>query len=90
VSEALKGWRPLFDPNFDPAQPTVFLANLVPKPVDEVVVESGRRVLAQMDGAGQIDVTGLRDFRNNALRSDKQWTLAPFAADPKLVLPKKE
>ena len=87
--EALKNWRPLFDPAFNALQPNVFLANLVPPPVEGVVAEAERRVLAPIDGTlMKVDLQGLVDYRNNTLRTSKKWTLVPFSENPNLVLPK--
>jgi len=91
LGDALKLWRALYDPNFNPAQPGAYSAALVPKPVSDLLLEADRRVLAPMDGtAAKIDADGLRDVFRGGLRADKKWTLAPFRGDPKLVLPKKD
>lgn len=90
LSDALAAWRPLFDPAFNPAKPTVYLATVVPKPVDELVNAAETRVLKPIyEDKGAVGVTGLKDFRDNSIRGDKKWRLDPFASNPKLVLPKK-
>lgn len=91
ISDALKAWRPLFDPTFDPAKPMVFTSAAVPKPVEGVASEAESRVLERIynDKGAVIDVNGLKAFRDNSIRGDKKWRLDPFASNPKLVLPQK-
>lgn len=89
LTEALKAWRPLFDPGFNPAKPTAFLPAEVPQLVMDTVAEAEKRVLGPMDGATGIDLNGFRQFRDNTLRGNKKWTPSPFLTNPKLTLPKK-
>lgn len=89
LTEALKAWRPLFDPGFNPAKPTAYLPAEVPQPVMDTVTEAEKRVLGPMDGATGIDLNGFRQFRDNTLRGNKKWTPNPFLTNPKLALPKK-
>ncbi|MDB5310708.1 MAG: hypothetical protein JWO38_4910 [Gemmataceae bacterium] len=90
LNDALKLWRGLFDANFDPARPTGFAPGVAPKPVEDLAAQAESRVLSPMDGAGPIDVKGLRLFRDDKnIRGDSKWTLTPFGDNPKLVIPKK-
>ena len=91
ITEALKGWAPIFDPNFAPGVPPTGFP--VPKPVTELAVEAERRILGPMDGvATRIDLAGLRGYRDSTLRSDKKWTDSPYRDKPnlKLILKGKE
>ena len=93
MNDGVKLWKALFDINFNPAQPNASLAAAVPKPVSEVASEAESRVLTPMEnpsGTAAVVVSGLKAWRDNTLRSDKKWTLTPFVANPKLVLPKKD
>jgi hypothetical protein len=90
IGDALKTWQALFDPNYNPARPAPAASGLVPPIVARTAAEIEKRVLAPMDGtAARIDVDGLRAYRDNTIRGDMRWTLAPFRSDPTLVLPKK-
>lgn len=81
LSDALKAWKPLYDPGFNPAKPTAFQAASVPKSVEDLATEAERRVLAPMtEATGTVDVNGLKQFRDNTLRGDKKWSLTPFAS----------
>jgi len=88
LSEALKGWRPLFDPAYNPVKPIATLP--APKPVEDLVAEADRRVLIPMfEANGPVDLNGLRQFRDLTLRADpKKFTLSPFTSNPKLTLTK--
>lgn len=89
LSDAVKGWRPLFELGYVPGKPVVSPGG-APKIVDDVVSQSEDRVLKNMyEQKGTVDVNGLRAFRDNTLRGDKKYTQSPFVSDPKLVLPKK-
>jgi len=89
LTEALKAWGPVYDPNFAPGTPLTPAASLVPKPVSELTVEAERRILSPMDGiATRIDLAGLRGYRDSTLRTDKKWTLSPYRDKPKMELPK--
>jgi hypothetical protein len=91
LSDSLKAWRAAFDANYDPARPTVVDASTVPKVVTDVIAEIDRRVLLPMAGTdGKIDINGLLGYRNNTIRRNKAWGLAPFKDKPALVLPKKD
>lgn len=88
MADAFKVWRALFDQNFDPVKPTAYVAELVPKPVNDLLSDAERRILTPMEGAiPKIDVDGIRRFRSN-LRADKEWTLSPFLDNPTVTLPK--
>ncbi|HEY3787981.1 MAG TPA: hypothetical protein VGL71_03960 [Urbifossiella sp.] len=87
LSDAMKGWRALFDPLFNPAKPAVYSPASVPKPVAELVPEADSRILVPMyDNAGVVNVNLLRQYRDNTIRGDKKWRLDPFASNPKLML----
>jgi hypothetical protein len=87
LSEALHGWPPLFDPAYNPARPIAAIP--APKPVEDLVADADRRVLKPMyEGVGNVDLNGLRQFRDLTLRGDKKWTLSPFTSNPKLTLTK--
>lgn len=89
LQEALKTWKPLFDPAFNPMRANVFLASLVPPPVEGVVAEADKRVLTPMDGTlTNVDIQGFTAYRNNTMRANKKWTLVPFSENPNLVIPK--
>jgi hypothetical protein len=49
LAEALRGWRPLFDPGFDVLQPNKFDPTHVPKALEEMYKEVVPKVLAQID-----------------------------------------
>jgi hypothetical protein len=91
LTDALKGWGPVFDPNFAPGTSIIPAASLVPKPVSELALEAERRILSPMDGIAQrIDVAGLRGYRDSTLRADKKWTLIPYRDKPNMKLERKE
>jgi len=90
MSDALKGWKPLFDPAFDPKKPTTFSAASVPKPIEDLATDAENRVLRPMyEANGTVEVNMLKQFRDNSLRGDKKWTLSPFVSNPKLTLAKR-
>jgi hypothetical protein len=92
LNDALKGWRPLFDPGYNPLKPTAFLADLVPKPVATLIGEADRQVLGPLekaDAGTKVNVDSLRTFRQD-LRKQKEWSPAPFLTNEKLVLPVKD
>ena len=58
--------------------------------IESLAKDADVRVLTPMfDATGTVDVNGLKQFRDNTLRSDKKWTLSPFVSNPKLTLPKR-
>jgi hypothetical protein len=89
MSEAIRTWRALFDPAFDPRKPTTFSTAAVPKAVDDLILETDKRVLAPMETGGQVDVNALKTYRDTTFRNDKKWTLTPFVSNPSLKLNKR-
>jgi hypothetical protein len=89
LSDALKGWRPLFDPAFNPAKPNVYSPASIPKVVEAIAAEAENRVLSPMYEAGTVNVNALKQYRDNTLRGDKKWSLSPFVTNPKLTLTKR-
>ncbi|HXD88124.1 MAG TPA: hypothetical protein VN641_16670 [Urbifossiella sp.] len=88
LDEALTQWRTLFNPLFDPRKPTVQSSD-VPGPVEKVVAEAKRVVLAPMISRnGAVSASTLMKFRNDTLRADKGWTSNPFVSGPSKTLPK--
>jgi hypothetical protein len=85
MAEALRGWKPLFDPLYDPARPAAYNQAAVPKPVAEVADEAVRLVLAPMDtaspAAARINIEGLtavrQRIRDNPKRSTTLYTGVP-------------
>jgi hypothetical protein len=57
-AEALRNWRPLFDPDFEPSAPTKFDAKLVPPGVEELNRDFVPIILAPMD---KVDFAGKAD-----------------------------
>ena len=90
MSDGMKAWKPLFDPVYNPSKPTAFSAATVPKIIEELAAKAETQVLTPMfEATGLVNVNGLKEFRDNTLRSDKKWTLSPFVSNPKLTLPKR-
>jgi len=82
LSEAMKNWRPLFDPIYDPAVPNTFNPNAVPAEVNDFISRVQATVIAPLertDATGKPDpnakvdpaplVTYLRGLRDNPKRS---------------------
>ncbi len=82
IAEAIRNWRPLFDPDFDITLPNKFAAALVPVPLEELFKEVIPKILAPMDkvdglgkpdAASRVDIewleTRLTGIRNNPKRS---------------------
>jgi hypothetical protein len=49
IGDALKNWRPIFDPLFDPTQPNNFNASDVPPTVNELITRVQSLILAPID-----------------------------------------
>jgi hypothetical protein len=49
LAEAMRNWRPLFDPDYDPTQPNKFESKLVPPSVEEMYKFVVPNILAPMD-----------------------------------------
>ena len=86
-------WRPLFDPDYDPAQPTKFSPGAVPAPVQELYQEVIPKVLAPMDrvdasgkpdvgAAGQVDILWLKK-RLDGLRAKPKRNTVLYVTNPK-------
>ena len=52
LSEALKNWRPLFDPGFNPLAPTKFIPAAVPPVVNDTVANIQALILTPIEAAG--------------------------------------
>ncbi|MBP3954641.1 hypothetical protein J8F10_05005 [Gemmata sp. G18] len=87
IAEAMRNWRPLFDPDFDPTQPNKFNASSVPPVVDDLFKDVVPNVLAPMDKVdssgkpdigSKVDIEGLRR-RLSAIRENpkRSTTLLP-------------
>lgn len=59
IGDALKGWRPIFDPLFDPSQPTKFDSGTVPKGVSDLILRAQTSILTPMD---KVDLSGKPDL----------------------------
>ncbi len=89
LSDAVKGWRPLFDATFTPTKPNVYSPTAIPKIVETIFAAAEQRVLQPMYEAGTVDANALKLFRDNTLRTDKKWTLSPYDSNKKLTLTKR-
>jgi len=49
ISEALKNWRPLFDPTFEPTQPNNFDASAIPPSVNDAIERIKTLILAPIE-----------------------------------------
>lgn len=58
INDALKGWRPIFDPLYDPLQPNNFNASDVPPSVNELINRVQALILAPID---KVDKDGKPD-----------------------------
>lgn len=90
LAEALRNWRPLFDPDYDVTKPNTYDAARVPKGVEEFYKDTVPKVLAPMDrvdGSGKpdlgakVDIEGLRS-RLNAVRATPNRPLALIPGVP--------
>jgi hypothetical protein len=78
LSEALKNWRGLFDPAFDPAKPTVFDATYMPKDLTTLLSSAQGTVFTPMDKVG---FDGKADPINGQVNLDElRKTLAALRA----------
>jgi hypothetical protein len=71
LADAMRSWRQLFDPIFDPLQPQNADPNAVPKVIGDLVAKTQSAVLAPIDKvdatgkpdpAARVDIQGLKDF----------------------------
>lgn len=74
IADAMRTWRPLFDPEFDPTQPNKFDATLVPQVVDSMFKEVIPKVLAPID---KVDNTGKPDI---GTKVEIEWLRTRLAA----------
>lgn len=90
VGEALRGWRPLFDPDYEISRPTSYNAALIPAGVEELNNVVVPKVLAPMDQVdfqgkpapgARVDIEGLQS-RLNALRNRPKRNTLLFANVP--------
>lgn len=80
IAEAVRNWRPLFDPDFDVTKPSSFDVTRVPAVVEEFYKDVIPKVLAPMDrvdGSGRPDVGAKVDIEGLRNR------LAQLRANPK-------
>ncbi|MCE9564879.1 MAG: hypothetical protein K8U57_22835 [Planctomycetes bacterium] len=96
IGDAFKGWRPLFDPLYDPTQGAKFDAAAVPKDITDIIGRVQAGILApiekvgvggQPDLAAQVDIEGMKAFlkqlRGNPKRSGMLITGVAATALPK-------
>lgn len=78
IAEAMRNWRPLFDPDFEITKPNTFDATRVPKSVEDFYKDAVPKVLAPMDRVdssgkpdigSKVDIEGLRS-RLTAVRAN--------------------
>jgi hypothetical protein len=90
LAEALRAWRPMFDPDWEPAAPAKFDASRVPPEFEELYKDVVPKVLApieKVDSAGKADSTAevkvveLRE-RVKALRSSPKRSKTLFDGFP--------
>jgi hypothetical protein len=90
MAEALRNWRPMFDPDFDVLQPTKYDASRIPPSLEEFFNEVVPKVLApieKVDFSGKADSTAqvkievvrdrLKKFRANPMRSTTLFAGVP-------------
>ncbi|MBA4187823.1 MAG: hypothetical protein C0467_07375 [Planctomycetaceae bacterium] len=96
MADAFKAWRPLFDPLYDPTQPTKFDAGTVPKDISDLITRAQTAVLVPIekvdvsgkpDLAARVDIEGLKAFlkqlQSKPKRSGLLITGVPATALPK-------
>lgn len=84
IAEAMRNWRPMFDPDYDPAQPAKYDPQLVPAPVESMFKEVVPKILAPMDKADiatKVDLPWLND-RIRTLRANPKRNTRLFADLP--------
>jgi hypothetical protein len=82
IAEAMRNWRPLFDPEYDPTQPAKYDPSLIPPIVEAMYKEVIPKVLAPMDGVGpKVEIEWLRkrlaDVRNRPNRKTELFSGVP-------------
>jgi hypothetical protein len=94
IAEALRGWRPLFDPNYSLATPAKFDASSVPALIEDMYKEVVPKVLAPMDkvdGSGKPDVGAKVDIegllkRLATLKENPKRNTTLFAGKPETTI----
>jgi hypothetical protein len=94
ISEALKNWRPLFDPTFEPTQPNNFDASAVPPAVNDAIERIKTLILVPIekvdfnnkpDPNARVDIPEMERFLDQ-LRSNPQRKPLLFSNDPNTIL----
>jgi len=89
LSDAVKHWRPLFDPTFTAFKPLGYSPAAIPKVIEDLAADADKRVLIPIyEANGTVDVNGLKQFRETTIRASNKYTLNPFVSNPKLTLTK--
>ena len=90
LADALKRWQALFDANYTPQAPAAPPPGVVPPVATALAAEAERLVLGPLEAGSRPGADVLaRQYRDATLRTDKNYTRAPFRDNPKLVLPGK-
>jgi hypothetical protein len=73
LSDAIKSWRPLFDPSFDPTRPTAYDTATVPGAVSDLYARAQAMIFAPIDKVGldgkpdlgtPLDIEKMKEFLN--------------------------
>lgn len=94
ISEALKNWRPLFDPTFEATQPNFFDANSVPSVVNDLINRIQTMILTPIDKVdfnnkpdpnARLDIEGLERYLTQ-LRENPNRKPLMFSDNPNTVI----
>jgi hypothetical protein len=98
LTDALKNWRPLFDPIFDATQPTSFNPTEIPASVNDLIYRTQTMILIpiekvdftkQAEFGGKVDVEGLKLYLDQVRGNPKRKPLL-FETNPDTVIYKPE
>lgn len=96
LGDAFKGWRPLFDPLYDPTNAAKFDAGAVPKDINDIIARAQTAVLVPIekvdasgkpDLAARVDIEGMKAFLKQ-LQSNPKRTGFLITGVPETALPK--
>jgi hypothetical protein len=94
LAEAMKNWRPLWDPVSDATQPENYDASAVPPMVNDFIARVQTLILAPIDKVdingkadpnSAVNIEGLKDFRNELRENPKRNPLL-FSNVPSSVI----